>query len=198
MTLELQTRSITLSAPFLSVRKLIANEALVEPLRSLLGPNITFITNRHNQAALNSPGQFVPRFHRDVLQWSRNLVTAIVYLEDATVESGCTYIVPGSHFFPFVGVPQVDGGGTWMDEHVVFEHLDQQAVPVEMRAGDVLLFDSLVFHSVGANTSDRSRSSLTFGYRSADELDASPDTSRQILVSGEFLYRGNDRQLQKK
>lgn len=175
------------------LRELLVSPGLVGPLRSLLGPNVVYLLNRHNQAAVNHPGTAAPRLHRDILQWSRGLVTAVVYLEESTVANGCTQLVPGSQYLPFVGVPQPDGGGTWMDEHPEFADLLDQALPIPVPAGGVLLFDALAFHTVSANTSDSSRMSLVLGFRSADELDRNPDHSRQILVSGGHLYRGNDR-----
>lgn len=131
--------------------------------------------------------------HRDILQPSRGLITAAVYLQDSTVDNGATRIVPGSHNLPYVGVPQADGGGTWMAEHREYEGLEEQAVPVPMREGDVLLFNGTLFHGVGYNLSGETRMSITLGYRSVDELDAEPDTMREVLVSGEYTYRGNDR-----
>jgi len=62
-----------------------------------------------------------------------------------------------------------------------------------MTKGSLLVFDGLLFHSTGFNTSKSSRKSIVLGYRSIDELDKTPDTSRQILVSGNHIYRGNDR-----
>ncbi|MGC5344828.1 phytanoyl-CoA dioxygenase family protein [Streptomyces sp. DT24] len=173
--------------------RLITLPGLVGPLRALLGPNVVYLLNRHNQAAVNAPGETLSRLHRDILQWTRGLVTAVVYLEDATPANGCTHLVPGSHHLPFVGVPQPDGGGTWMDEHPELADLMDQSVPVPVPAGGVLLFDALAFHTVGANTGDTSRMSLVLGFRSVDELDAHPDRDRQLLVSGRHIYRGNDR-----
>ncbi|MFI1414723.1 phytanoyl-CoA dioxygenase family protein [Streptomyces sp. NPDC020707] len=175
------------------LHELITLPQLVAPLCSLLGPHVVYVLNRHNQAAINRPGTAEPRLHRDILQWTRGLVTGVVYLEEATVLNGCTHLVPGSHHLPFVGVPQPDGGGTWMDEHVEFTDLLDQALPIPMPAGGVLLFDALAFHTVSANTSADTRMSLVLGFRSADELDHQPDHSRQVLVSGNHLYRGNDR-----
>ncbi|MFF4895749.1 phytanoyl-CoA dioxygenase family protein [Streptomyces sp. NPDC001068] len=175
------------------VHRLITLPQVVEPLCALLGPHVVYVLNRHNQAAVNHPGSAEPRLHRDILQWSRGLVTAVVYLEESTVLNGCTHLVPGSQYLPFVGVPQPDGGGTWMDEHPEFADLMDQALPIPMPAGGVLLFDSLVFHTVSANTGTTSRMSLVLGFRSTDELDHDPDHSRQVLVSGGHHYRGNDR-----
>lgn len=175
-----------------AIRALVERQELLSPLESILGPNIVLVLNRHNQITMNRPGEFAPRLHRDVLQWTRNLVTVLVFLEDATPETGCTHLVPGSHLLPFVGVPQLDGGGTWMDEHVEYAGLEEQAVPVPVAAGGILIFDSLAFHSVGRNVTNRSRSSITLGFRSVDELDRPDGNQNQVVVAGEQIYRGND------
>lgn len=175
------------------LHRLVAHPALTGPLTALLGPNVVYVLNRHNQGSLNAPGAQEPRLHRDILQSTRGLLTAVLYFEDATVETGCTWIVPGSHRAPYVGVPQPDGGGTWMDEHPELADLIDQAVPVPVPAGGVLLFDGTVFHTVGPNAGGSTRTSAVLGYRSADELDAHPDPDRQVVVAGAQLYRGNDR-----
>ena len=174
--------------------RVIGHQALVGALQSLLGPNIVFVKNRHNHATINNH-QGVPAegMHRDILQPTRGLMTAAVYLQDSTVDNGATRVIPGSHNLPYVGVPQVDGGGTWMSEHKEYDGLEDQAVPVPMSEGDVLLFNGTLFHGVGYNPSGETRMSMTLGFRSADELDASPDDSRQIMVNGQHIYRGNDR-----
>ncbi|MEV8634354.1 phytanoyl-CoA dioxygenase family protein [Streptosporangium sp. NPDC051023] len=176
----------------LAIGGLIAHPRLIGPLTSLLGPNIVYITNRHNHATLNPPGQTENRLHRDILQWTRGVLTVVVYLEEATVGNGATQIIPGSHYLPSMGVPQLDGGGTWMDEHDRYAGLDAQALPVPVAAGDALIFDGLVFHTAGTNSGRGTRASLTLGYRSIDELDRRPAPEDQVLVAGEFSYRGNN------
>lgn len=162
---------------------------ILDPLESILGPNIELTLNRHNHATRNLRGSNRVRLHRDVLQWSRSLVSAILYLDDSTIETGCTHLIPGSHYLPFIGTP--NNGGTWMDEHSVFADLIDQAIPVPMQQGSILLFDSLVFHTVGENTNENPRMSLCVGYHSVDEL-AESSNPKSILVRGEHLYRGND------
>jgi phytanoyl-CoA hydroxylase len=173
--------------------RLAKHPLILSALEPLLGPNVILQLNRHNQASMNGPGEAEPRFHRDILQWSRHLVTVIVYLTDSNERNGCTHIIPRSQYAPFVGVPQLEGGGTWMDEHPEFEALERQVLPIPMAKGEVLFMDSLVFHSVGVNTSGESRQSIVLGYRSVDELDPRPLDRTQLLVAGVDLYRGNDR-----
>jgi ectoine hydroxylase-related dioxygenase (phytanoyl-CoA dioxygenase family) len=176
------------------IGSVIRHPKLVAALWSLLGPNVVFVTNRHNHTTVNDAAgtKDEARLHRDILQPTRGLLTAAVYLEESTLENGCTRILPGSHTLPYVGVPQPDGGGTWMSEHEEYEGLEDQAVPVAMPAGSVLLFTGLAFHGVGLNTSRKTRVSMTLGFRAVDEIDAMPDNYRQIVATGSHLYRGND------
>lgn len=172
-------------------RTVFCDGAVVRAIASLLGPNIELVLNRHNHLTLNRQGNPRTRLHRDVLQWSRTLVTAILYLEDSSAEGGATTIIPSSHFLPFVGTP--NNGGTWMDEHHVYGELAKQAIPVPMRAGDVLLLDSVAFHATGVNQTSGTRMIATVGYHSVDELCGANFNGTHMLVHGERLYRGNDR-----
>jgi phytanoyl-CoA hydroxylase len=175
-------------------RRLLSRD-LLDYLESLLGSNIEVALNRHNHAALNRPGEATYRLHRDILHWSRSLITTVIYLEETTIENGCTCLIPCSHLFPLI--PRPNNGGTWLDEHSLFEVFAGQALPVPMNAGDVLVFDSLLFHSVGNSSSEtETRLAVTLGFRSADELVARPD-NRCDLVRGERIYKGNDRDRQK-
>lgn len=176
------------------MHRVITHPKLVGPLTSLLGPNILFVKNRHNHATINNHvGESPEGLHRDVLQPSRGLITAAIYLQDSNELNGATKIVPGSQELPYMGVPQADGGGTWLNHHIEYMGMEAQALSVSMPAGGVLLFNGLAFHGVGENKTGEERVSMTLGYRPVDELDAEPDTSRQVLVAGQYIYRGNDR-----
>jgi ectoine hydroxylase-related dioxygenase (phytanoyl-CoA dioxygenase family) len=170
--------------------QVLRNSAVSNLLRTLLGPNIVLLRNRHNHATLNRQGDIPFRLHRDILQWSRGIITLIIYLEEATAERGCTHVVPGSHLERFAGIPPDGGGGNWADDHVEYQHLLAQAVPVPMESGGVLAIDSLTFHSVGINVTDSSRMSVTFALRSVDELEQESD--RHDLLLGQWIYKGND------
>lgn len=170
----------------------LTSPIILDPLVSLLGENIELVRNRHNSASLNLRGTFSRRFHRDVIHWSRPIITVIVYLEDATVENGCTELIPGSQFLPFVGTTGDGTGGTWMDEHPIYDGLLEQALPVPVDAGGILMFDSLVFHSTGENRTDGSRMCIIMGFHAVDELSENKDASKRILVKGCRIYTGND------
>lgn len=158
---------------------------LVAALTQLLEPNVELVLNRHNHATLRPPGAAQLEWHRDVANWSRPIITAIFYLEESTVESGCTYVIPGSQqMLAYHG--RLSGHGR-LDS---LGRLGQQAVPLLAQAGDVLLMHGLVLHSAGANRSPTSRMSMTLGYHAADELGASREPDKR-LVAGERVLRHN-------
>lgn len=171
-------------------RQVFTSAPIVHPLTSLLGPNLELTLNRHNHGTFNRRGDTPVRLHRDVLQWSRSVVTVIAYLDPADQQTGCTHVIPGSQMLPFVGTP--NNGGTWMDEHSVYADLINQELPVPMRQGGVLLLDSLAFHTAGENSTGATRASICCGYHSVDELSGVSADPKKLLVAGERLYRGND------
>jgi ectoine hydroxylase-related dioxygenase (phytanoyl-CoA dioxygenase family) len=153
---------------------------VLDPLEDLLGPNIELLRNRHNHATLRLPEPGADYLHRDVPQWSRGLVTVLFYLEESTAERGATQVIPGSHLLP------------WAEsaEAVTRARLQDQLVRVEMPAGGLLAIDSLLWHGVGHNRTAGTRTSMTLGYHSADDLSDVADPQR-LLVRGERRYAGH-------
>jgi ectoine hydroxylase-related dioxygenase (phytanoyl-CoA dioxygenase family) len=164
----------------------LTSSEVLDPLESLLGPNIELILNRHNHATLrlaNDPGNY---FHRDILQWTRGIVTILFYLEETNLENGCTWIVPGSHLLPGFTSTEVA-----MDEDLMNSGILDQAVPVPMSAGGLLALDSLAIHAPGHNRTEGTRMSMTVGYHSVDEL-SGMENPKRVLVRGQRIYLGND------
>ena len=168
-------------------REAATHPVVLDPLESLLGPNIEIVRNRHNHIQLRPPGAHPDHLHRDVLQWSRGIVTVIFYLEDSTVEKGCTQVVPGTHLLPACGDAHNVDGVAWVQQAGVLD----QAVLAPMPAGGMLAIDSLIFHGATPNRSDETRMSLTVGYHSADELSEGSE-DKTLLARGRRTYKGND------
>ena len=168
-------------------REAATHPTVLDPMESLLGPNIEIVQNRHNHIQLRPPGANPDHLHRDVLQWSRGIVTAIFYLEESTVEKGCTQVVPGTHLLPACGDAHNVDGVEWVQQAGVLD----QAVLAPMPAGGMLAIDSLIFHGATPNRSDETRMSLTLGYHSVDELSEGSD-DKTLLARGRRVYKGND------
>lgn len=188
---EKSTKSYQAVQNIPGVMEVATNARLLDNLEGLLGPNISLVLNRHNHATTNPAGSEIAGLHRDHGEWSRGLLSAIVYLEDADIENGCTHVIPGSHKWPSLG--RAVNGGYWLSD-TAFDGLREQAVPVPMKAGGVLVFDAHMYHGVGENTSDRTRTSIALGYHSVDQLALGCDSRRELVVRGEDLYRGNDQE----
>jgi phytanoyl-CoA hydroxylase len=163
--------------------------AILDPLQSLLGPNIEFLRNRHNHASIGIEKTYRSRLHRDVLQWSRNLVSVLIYLDDCDEAVSATKVIPASHLLPLIDIP--NNGGTWMDEHSVYKDVLHQALPVLTSTGDVLLMDGLIFHAAGIAPSGQNlRRIVTLAYTAVDELLDVENVDSRIVVRGERIYRG--------
>ena len=161
----------------------ITCDDILNPLESLLGPNIEFVLNRHNHVYLRDAGSTHSlELHRDVRHWSRTIATVLIYLEETNLENGCTRVVPGSHHLPAFA---------HLEDETIQQIAASQAIPLPMPAGGLLAIDSMIIHSTGINRTDRTRMSMTLGYHSADEL-ASGDNPKKVLVRGTRPYRGND------
>jgi phytanoyl-CoA hydroxylase len=161
-------------------REVATSPLVLDPLEDLLGPNIEMLRNRHNHATLRLPDPRAEVLHRDVPQWSRGIVTVIFFLEESTCEKGCTQLVPGSHLLPWARDA----------EAVARAGLANQVVRAEMPAGGLLAIDSLLWHSVGPNRTGQTRTSMTIGYHSVDDL-ASVEDPQRILVRGQRVYAGH-------
>ncbi|MAG36117.1 MAG: hypothetical protein CL878_07730 [Dehalococcoidia bacterium] len=162
-------------------QELARHAFILDPLEQLLGPNIEVLRNRHNHATIRLAERRDLPLHRDVSQWSRPIASVIVFLEESRCENGATQLVPGTHLLPWV--PNVEEAARQMG-------LRDQVVRVEMAAGGVLVAHSLVFHTIGLNRTTGTRTSITLGYHSADELAAVADHQR-LLVRGERVYVGH-------
>lgn len=162
------------------------SDRMVCVLRPILGPDIELVVNRHNHVSVY-PVKRTDQIHRDVLQWSRSILTVLVYLSDCTETAAATRVVPGSHLWPSTGEP--NNGGTWLGQSSTYAEMDAQSVAVPAAAGDAVLMHGQLYHCGAGASSTGPRIVFTLAYRSADEL--SPDRpSNCQLISGGRAYRG--------
>lgn len=87
--------------------------------------------------------------HRDSPRYSRQylLTIQILYMiDDFTKENGATHCLAGSH---------------QVSDKPSDEFFSNNAVQVEGKAGDALIFDSMVWHAGGENTTTKSRRGVT-------------------------------------
>jgi len=111
-------------------------------------------------------------------------LTCWVPLVDATVENGCPWVVPGLHLLGTLRHWWTPVGFQCVTD-------PEGAVPVEARAGDVVVFSSLTPHRTGPNTSSSVRKAYILQYApdgavayrgDAAEPEAQDDPDRQFPV----------------
>lgn len=71
-----------------------------------------------------------------------------IMLEDSTLENGCTTCVPGSHKSGKYADNSVDIKAAWDLEYII---------PLEAKAGDILIWDSRLWHGTTDNKSEGTR-----------------------------------------
>jgi phytanoyl-CoA hydroxylase len=146
------------------VRELMLDPALGRVPTELAG--VGGVRIWHDQALVKGPYANPTAFHLDVPYWSftsADAITIWVALDDATLENGCLYYVPGSHKaqkFDNVGIgPSI---GALFDVYPEWGDVAAQACPV--RAGGALFHNGLTFHGAGANMTPGRRRAMTCAY----------------------------------
>ena len=83
-------------------------------------------------------------------------------LEEATLENGCLWALPGGHRIPPKQRFRRDGhGGTTFDVLDDSPYPEDGLVPLEVPAGTLVVLHGLLPHRSGPNRSDRSRHAYT-------------------------------------
>lgn len=92
-------------------------------------------------------------------------------LEDASLENGCLWVCPGAHDGPLREIYEVDhatGVGELRPLDETHWPTEKEAIPLEVSAGTLILFDGLMPHYSSMNRSPKSRQALTLHVTEAD------------------------------
>ena len=103
-------------------------------------------------------------------------------LQDATVENGCMWAIPGGQAGPARTRFRLEGAGTTTDVFDPTPYDMDLLVPLEVQAGTLIAFSGLLPHWSPPNTSDRARLAYTLHI-----IDAAAD-----YPADNWLQRGAD------
>jgi len=144
--------------------RLILDESLGQAAATLAG--IDGIRVWHDQALVKPPYGNPTGWHLDVPFWSFDSPDAIsiwVALDDATVENGCLWYLPGTHREArYELTPIGENVGALFREYPEWLRLEPVAAPC--RAGDAIFHNGLVAHGAGANMTPRPRRAMTCAF----------------------------------
>lgn len=130
------------------MRRYLAHPVIVEVLTRVIGPNVKCMQSMLFIKASGKPGQ---AWHQDedfIPTRDRSLTGGWIALDDATTENGCLWVIPGSHrpgvLWPmaFTEDPRFDCTA----ESYNFPYTDDDAIPVEVKAGAILFFNGYLLH----------------------------------------------------
>ncbi len=169
------------------MKRYLAHPSMVEALTQIIGPDVKCMQSMLFIKAAGKPGQ---AWHQDedfIPTRDRSLVGGWIALDDATVENGCLWVIPGSHR-PGILWPmhqQDDPRFDCTDESHEFPYLDGDAIPVEVKAGSIVFFNGYLLHrSLPNRATSGYRRVLVNHYMSASSLLPwrVPDNRRMALA----------------
>ncbi len=148
-------------------------DPFVEVLTNIIGPNVKCMQSMLFIKAAGKPGQ---AWHQDevyIPTRDRSLTGGWIAMDDATVENGCLWVIPGSqrtgtmYFQEWHGDPRFDCAM----EAQGFPWSNDDAVPVEVKAGSIVFFNGYLLHRSLPNYADGGyRRSYVNHYMSAESL----------------------------
>jgi phytanoyl-CoA hydroxylase len=145
----------------------VAHPELLDHIEALIGPDILF---HYSKLHLKAPqvGSVVD-WHQDFAFYphtNTDLVTALIYLDDATTENSALQAIPGSHHHGLAD-HYVDG---YFRGKVSGANAPDPALAefIEAPAGSVVFIHPLLLHYSSPNRSDRYRRAFLPAYRAAD------------------------------
>ena len=186
----------------------ISHPMITKALTHLVGPNVKCMQSMLFIKAAGKPGQ---AWHQDEIYIptrDRSLIGAWIAMDDATVENGCLWVLPGSQKRGVLYQLEAHNDRRFdcSAEAQSFPYSNDDAVPVEVKAGSIVFFNGYLLHRSLPNLAKSGyRRSLVNHYMSAESLlpwfgDKIPhgdavstaDNRDILLVAGEdpYSYKG--------
>lgn len=155
------------------MERALAHPAIVECLTAVISPNVKCMQSMLFIKASGKPGQ---AWHQDEIYIptrDRSLAGAWIALDDATVENGCLWVLPGSHRQGVLYFQEWHGDARFdcAFEARRFPYSNDEAVPVEVKAGSIVFFNGYTLHRSLPNYAPSGyRRALVNHYMSAESL----------------------------
>ncbi len=153
--------------------KYLGTPGMTDVLTEIIGPDVKCMQSMLFIKSTGKPGQ---AWHQDedfIPTRDRSLTGGWIAMDDATIENGCLWVIPGSHK-PGLLWPlevQEDVRFDCTDEAAGFPYTDDDAIPVEVKAGSIVFFNGYLLHRSFPNRAQSGyRRVLVNHYMSASSL----------------------------
>ncbi len=169
------------------------NARMVDIVAELIGPSIKF---HHGKVNSKLPGAATKvKFHQDFTfqpMTNDDMITALLFVDDVTLENGPLEVVPGTHKGPLYSLWH-DGVFTGTVADDVYKEHKSNINKCTGKAGSVCLMHCSLLHGSAPNLSDQSRTLYITTYYAEDAIELSPNalpsTLTHELVRGETSGR---------
>ncbi len=145
----------------------IDDPRLSEPCSDVIGcKDLSLFSDKLN---VKRPGGAPFPWHQEGPYWAygaedlERVITLIVYLDDATVENGCLWIIPGTH--KYGALESLKDRGTLGRLYTDVERLEEKPIPIDLPAGSVGFFHRDIVHGSQTNRSDQNRRAYLVAYQ---------------------------------
>ena len=160
-TVVYQIRAAHLHHPWFN--DLIHDSRLLDIVESLIGPNIRVVLFQ---------GLYKPPYTGGTVHWHQDdyyfrvdkedaVVSCWLTLDDATVDNGCMWVLPGAHRQILEHIP-AEGGGL-----KIVEVDESKAVPIELKAGQCMFHHGSMPHRTLDNMTNTHRRALAIHFMNA-------------------------------
>lgn len=158
---------------------------IVKALTSVVGPNVKAMQSMLFIKSEGKPGQAWHQDEHFIPTRDRSLTAVWIALDDATIDNGCLWVIPGSHkrgvLYP--DREQEDESFDCTREAYDFPYDDADAIPVNIPSGAAVIFNGYLLHRSLKNSGERGyRRALVNHYMSAESL-----LPWQTLPEGVFI-----------
>ncbi len=145
----------------------VRHRGIAEVLAQVIGPNVKCMQSMLFIKPPGFPGQAYHQDERYIPTEDRSLTGAWIAMDDATVENGCLWVIPGTHKDPLY--PWAPHNNPEYDTADEAQNIPREReIPVEVHAGAVVFFNGHLLHSSLKNRSSRYRRALVNHYMSAE------------------------------
>jgi len=151
-------------------KEVMLHAAMVDMVADLIGPDVKF---HHCKVNLKLPGTDTEvGWHQDFAytpHTNDDLVTALVMLDDMTLDNGCLRVIPGSHKGPMHSHYEGNRFRGFIDPEMM-ARMSADEVPITGTAGSVCLMHTRLVHGSRPNRSEKSRGLYIAVYSAADAV----------------------------
>lgn len=149
--------------------RLAISDRVLDAVSALIGEDIKF---HHSKLNMKTSGGTEIGWHQDFAFFphtNSDLIACGIALDDADRSNGCLLVVPGTHREGMLN--HFDGRGEFVGKiSDPTEAFDRDAVPVELKAGDMSVHHCKVVHGSLQNDSERSRRLFICQYAASDAI----------------------------